>query len=165
MAKPGQRPTPTAKLALKNSWRAKGRSREPKPKPGKPPRPKWLDTTAQKMWTATSRHLAGMGVLTGADANVLARYCAIWSRWRKVLSFLAKHGDTYETICTPHRPGADATRTIKAYPQVAILDRLTSQLTRHEQELGLTPSARTRLVTDGEKTEDELETFLRIRAE
>jgi P27 family predicted phage terminase small subunit len=81
-----------------------------------------------------------MGVLTKADGNTLSRYCRLWSRWRKAEAFIDQHGEVY-----PLKDDAGNVKCVQQWPQVAIANKLAQQLTRLEQEFGLTPSARARL--------------------
>ena len=84
--------------------------------------------------------LEGMGVLTKADGNALARYCRIWSRWRKAEDFIDEHGLVY-----PLKDDDGNVKCVQQWPQVSIANKLAQQLTRLEGEFGLTPSARARL--------------------
>ena len=81
-----------------------------------------------------------MGVLTRIDSNALARYCRLWSRWRKTELFIEKKGEMY-----PLRNDDGGVKCFMQWPQVAIANKLAQQLTRLEQEFGMTPSARARL--------------------
>ena len=39
-------------------------------------------------WKQVVPQLVAMGVLTTIDGNALARYCRLWSRWRKMETFI-----------------------------------------------------------------------------
>ena len=54
--------------------------------------------------------------------------------------FIDDHGDMY-----PLKDDAGQTARFQQWPQVAIAHKLALQLTRIEQEFGMTPSARVRL--------------------
>ena len=79
-------------------------------------------------------------MLTRVDGNALARYCRLWSRWRKVEAFLDQHGEVY-----PLKDEGGRVKYLQQWPQVAIAGKLAHLLTRLEQEFGMTPSARTRI--------------------
>lgn len=81
-----------------------------------------------------------MSVLSRIDGNALARYCRLWSRWKKVEQFIDKHGDTY-----PIKDDSGKIKCLMPFPQVAIAHKLAGLLGRLEQEFGLTPSARSRI--------------------
>ncbi|MBI5866096.1 MAG: phage terminase small subunit P27 family [Planctomycetes bacterium] len=74
------------------------------------------------------------------DQGAVARYCHLWVRWRKAEEFIAKHGEMY-----PLKDDKGRTKCVQAWPQVATANKLAQQLTRLEQEFGLTPAARTRI--------------------
>ena len=143
MGKRGPRPTPTALLQLRGSKLVNKdrREREVKGPEGLPDKPDWLDEMGQKAWDFLVPLLHQMGVLTRIDANALSRYCQLWSRWREAESFIAKHGLMY-----PLKDDAGQPKCFQPWPQVSIANKLAQQLTRLEQEFGMTPSARSRLM-------------------
>src|SRR5262245_41995306 len=81
--------------------------------------------------------LDAMGVLTQIDCNALARYCRLWARWRRAEAFIEKHGEMY-----PLKDDRGKIRCFQQFPQVATANKLAQQLTRLEQEFGMTPLAR-----------------------
>jgi len=143
MGKRGPRPTPTALLQLRGSKlvNKERREREVQGPEGLPDKPEWLDDMGQKAWDFLVPLLQQMGVLTRIDANALSRYCQLWSRWREAESFIAKHGLMY-----PLKDDAGQPKCFQPWPQVSIANKLAQQLTRLEQEFGMTPSARSRLM-------------------
>jgi len=142
MGRRGPPPTPTAVLKLRGSTLVtkERESREVKAPSGRPACPRWLDKDAKSAWKYIAPILEGMGVLTRADVNALSRYCRLWSRWRKAELFIDEHGEVY-----PLKDDAGNVKCVQQWPQVSIANKLAHQLTRLEQEFGLTPSARARL--------------------
>lgn len=140
MGRRGPAPTPTNILRLRGS-KLYGREGVDGPT-GIPDPPDWLaeDAEASRAWQELRPLLTEMGVLTRIDRNVLARYCRTWSRWREAEKFLDAHGTTYAL-----KDESGRVRCMMQFPQVAIAHKLCQQLTRMEQELGMTPSARTRI--------------------
>lgn len=138
----GPPPTPTNLLRLRGNPLATKRrdSTEPKPDPTRPRCPTWLDEEAKLAWKHVVPQLERMGVLTRIDGNALTRYCQLWARWKKAELFVQKHGDVY-----PLKDESGRTNCLMPFPQVAIANKLAAQLTRLEQEFGMTPSARTRI--------------------
>ncbi len=138
----GPAPTPASILQFRGTLR-KDRVHNP-PTPGalqgRPVCPTWLDDEAKLAWKQLVPKLDLMRVLTRIDRNALARYCQLWSRWKKAELFIQKHGDTY-----PLKDDSGRIKCLMPFPQVAIAHKLAGQLTRLEQEFGLTPSARTRI--------------------
>ena len=126
---------------------------EPKPSPG---RPAWLDANAKSTSRPLVPELETMGVLTMIDRNALARYCRTWARWRKAEVFIDKHGEKY-----PLKDESGQPRCFQQWPQVAIANKLSQQLTRLEQEFGMTPASRTRIQLSARQGQrDELDAFL-----
>ena len=150
MSKRGPKPTPTAVLKLRGSTLVSKRreAAEVKGPAGTPDRPEWLDDEARLAWDQVVPLLEGMGVLTRVDGNALARYCRLWSRWRKAESFIEEKGEMY-----PLRDDKGGVKCFMQWPQVAIAAKLAQQLTRLEQEFGMTPSARSRLQVQGPTSE------------
>jgi P27 family predicted phage terminase small subunit len=145
VGKRGPAPTPTNILSLRGSTLVSGRRRakEPKGPPGPPDCPDWLDEDGKAMWGSLVPMLEGMGVLTRVDGNALARYCRLWTRWRKAEAFIDKHGEIY-----PLKDESGKVKYMQQFPQVAIAAKLAQQLTKLEQEFGMTPSARSRIQID-----------------
>ncbi len=137
----GPRPKPTALIRQSScsfrGWINKG---EPMPTPGRPACPKWLDPEAKKMWRKLLPHLELMRVLTVADGNALARYCETWARWKRLVLFNRQYGETYQI----KRPDGNLACFLP-FPQTVLLGRIGQELTRLEQEFGLTPSARSKI--------------------
>lgn len=142
MGRRGPAPTPTPILTLRGSTLAtdRRRQREVKPPTGAPPCPDWLDADSQAAWKALVPTLELMGILTKVDSNALARYCKLWSRWRKMEAFIDEKGEMY-----PLKGDDGKVKCFQQWPQVAISTKLAQQLTRLEQEFGMTPSARSRI--------------------
>ena len=95
-----------------------------------------------------------MKVLTNVDGNALARYCVLWVRWKQAELFIRQHGLAY-----PLRDEKGQLRCLQQFPQVAIANKLATQLTRLEQEFGMTPSARTRIHVEPVPTENSIRQF------
>ena len=138
MAKRGPAPTPTDILKLRGSWRAEGRSAEPKPPKGAPRCPPGLPAEAKTVWRQIVTVLEGVKVLTKADGNALERYSRMVVRWRAVEKYLEENGEIQVTD-KGYRQQA---------PEVSIASNLDKALGRLEAEFGLTPAARTRIQVD-----------------
>ena len=142
MGRRGPAPTPTPILQLRGSKRVTKRRNEIEAKgpPGTPDCPDWLDADAKTKWFELVPRLEQMGVLTLVDQGAVARYCHLWVRWRAAEDFIKKHGEIY-----PLKDDKGRTKCVQPWPQVATANKLAQQLTRLEQEFGLTPAARTRI--------------------
>ena len=129
----GPRPVPTGVLAARGSWRAKARIRdgEPMVAPLTGPCPKWLDHEGRKCWRFVVAELGAVGVLGRSDANIVARYARLWSRWRRTEADAAiAEGESLRERLEVRANG------------------LAALLLKLEESLGLTPSARTRVRSD-----------------
>ncbi len=142
MGKRGPKPTPTAVLKLRGSTlvTARREAAEVQGPAGTPDPPDWLDDEARETWDRLVPMLEGMGVLTRIDGHALARYCRLWSRWRRAEAFIEEKGEMY-----PLRDDAGKVKYFQQWPQVAVANKLAQQLTRLEGEFGMTPSARSRI--------------------
>jgi P27 family predicted phage terminase small subunit len=109
---------------------------------GRPTCPSWIDEDAKAAWRQLIPLLEKMRVLTQIDRNALTRYCQLWSRWKKAEQFIQQHGESY-----PLKDEQGRIKCLQAFPQVATAHKLAAQLTRLEQEFGMTPSARSRIQT------------------
>ncbi len=147
-------PTPTASLKLRGSWRGNINRNEPKPESSRPRCPRWLNPDAKKAWLQLAPSLHTAGLLTSIDGHVLARYCQLWSRWRAAELFIKQHGDTY-----PIKNSQGQVIAFKAFPQTKIAQQLAEALLRLEQQIGLTPSVRSR-ITVSDPPRDAFDDFL-----
>jgi len=157
MGRRGPPPTPTEILKLHGSKLVNKRREQTEAKgpAGKPSCPTWLDKDAKKAWKQLVPMLEFMGVLTRIDANALARYCETWVRWRHAQEFLKQKGEVY-----PLKDESGKVKCLMPFPQVAIANSLAQQLLRLEQEFGLTPAARTRIVVPLSARPSKLDKYL-----
>jgi P27 family predicted phage terminase small subunit len=144
MGRRGPAPTPTNILKLRGSTLVTKRREESEARPPRevPDPPDWLatDPDAKAAWDHLVPLLEAIGILTKLDANSLSRYCRLWSRWRKAETFIDTHGEMY-----PLKSDDGKVKCFQQWPQVNIASKLAQQLTRLEQEFGMTPSARARI--------------------
>ena len=148
--KPGPAPTPTQILHNRGSWRAKSRVGEPKPEMGKPRCPGWLNGRPRKEWQRIAKLTDEMGILAMSDGNALARYCLLWHRWLEAEEHLALYGATYPIYSKTlkDKEGKPLATGFQLFPQVKVAATLAQLLARLENEFGLTPAARTRVISE-----------------
>jgi P27 family predicted phage terminase small subunit len=134
---------------MRGSWRANSNKGEPKPPAGRPTCPSWLDKEAKAAWKALVPMMVVTGLLTRIDRNALARYCQYYARWKRAEQFIQQYGSTY-----PIKDERGQVKCFALFPEVAIASKLGQQLTRLEQEFGLTPSSRSRISIDVKTTQE-----------
>lgn len=139
MGKRGPPPTPTAVLAARGSWRAKTRPDEPQPERSAPECPPQLSPDARAHWEEVIPILDSMGVLTTADSDVIAHYCESWAWYWRCIRTIQEEGETYQS------KSLAGALTIKTRPEVDQANQLAGIVARLRADLGLNPSARTRI--------------------
>lgn len=151
MSRPGPVPVPTAiKRARGNPGKRALNDREPEPQRGEPGAPKHLSAAELQWWRVLIPVLDSMGVLTMADQVVVAALCthlaileSVKAEYVKLPALMVKE------------PGTD--RTIKN-PFLALVNEQTIIINTLCREVGLTPSARSRLsVADKKQKIDTLD--------
>lgn len=115
--------------------------------------PAWLGKEAKKIWREVAPKLEKLGLLTDIDISTLARYCDTRWRWLQAKQFLDEHGPVYAIYHEQTEDEKKAGRKPKLkymaqFPQVNIYSSLGKELTRLEQNFGMTPSARAGVTVD-----------------
>ncbi len=119
-----------------------GYSREPQPAKCIPSCPEFLNKVAQEEWQRIAPELDELGLLTGCDRAVLAGYCQCWARWQQAEAAIDKEG---LTITGP-------TGWVQPAPAVGISIKMLAAMKGYAVQLGLSPSARSRIQIDVPKT-------------
>ena len=118
MSRKGRKPTATAEHNLPTG--------EMKP-------PNDLNAEAKKEWNRVVKALPD-GVLSLLDYGILTAYCSAWSEWR-----------TAEAKCKGKEVIATPSGSLQVNPLMSISRNARKEFWKYAQELGFTPSARTRL--------------------
>jgi P27 family predicted phage terminase small subunit len=121
-----------------------GRGHRPIKTPPEPPQaavrcPAWLDAEAKSEWRRVAPMLAAMRILTALDIAMLTCYVQAWSELREATDVVQRRGKTFTTP-SGYR---------QQRPEVGIAHRAMLNLRLFCGELGMSPSARMRLATDG----------------
>lgn len=134
MTRPGPKPTSTAALAARGSWRASARiaAGEPQAEVSAPECPDWLSDEARIAWHYLIPLLLRSKIVAQLDRNALARYCQTWARWKECEIYLNENGSM----------GQGPMGETKEVPHSALALRLGDALTKMEDRFGLTPSSR-----------------------
>ena len=141
MGRRGPPPQPTSlKLLRGNPGKRPINRREPKPPPGAPSCPRWLNAEAKRIWRETVPVLKEMRILTRADRDALTSYCVSYAQMKSAQQFLDQHGVVYSL-----RDEAGKIKYMAPFPQVAIVRSCLQVLRAFQGEFGMSPAARMRV--------------------
>lgn len=144
MGSRGPQPTPTNILKIRGSRLAREREKsgEPMPERGVPTRPATVVKESRAVWSAVTRMLDEMSVLTIADGGQLERYCLMFVQWRQLQRVIDRFSKTDDMLIAAIR--GDETRQIMRNVWMEY-HKLDQALRQTEMQFGLTPAARARL--------------------
>jgi P27 family predicted phage terminase small subunit len=132
----GRKPKPTRlKVIEGNPGHRPINGREPRPPQSQPSCPAHLSPTAKAEWKRLAQTLNKIGILTQVDRAALAAYCQSYGRWVEAERKLA---ETPVLLKTP-------AGYVQPSPWLAIASKQLELMAKFMAELGLTPSARSRL--------------------
>lgn len=112
--------------------------REPDAAADEPQMPGHLSDTAADKWQETAERLREMGILSDTYADVLELYATTYARYREAQSMIDRIG-----IAIVHK--LDGKVTITRNPFETASHKYRDALVKIESELGLTPSAKSRI--------------------
>lgn len=152
IAQRGRKPKPTAIKVLEgNPGKRPLNKAEPKPKSKAPKCPGWLEAEAKKEWRRMAKQLEQLGLLTEVDRVAFAGYCQAYARWKEAEEFISQHGTIVKT----------PSGYWQQVPQVSIASTYLKIMGKFCEQFGLTPSARSRLITgQSDAEEDPMELML-----
>ncbi len=131
---------PTAVKLIEGTFRRdRAPRREPRPVPGVPRRPRWLDARGATKWRQLVAILGPMHVVTVADGDALALAAEAFSRFLAARDAVRQFGTVYSSA-TP----AGGT-IVRPRPECAMATSTWRDYLRALQEFGLTPAARARV--------------------
>jgi P27 family predicted phage terminase small subunit len=111
--------------------------REPVPRDGRPRMPLDMSPAAKTVWRHVLREMAGTGVITGADGDVLRLYCEAVARYLYSAQMLEQSGPLIFAGGTGARRG----ELVKSPLHQVVRDNAV-MVRALARELGLTPAAR-----------------------
>lgn len=143
-------------------------TKEPKPKPRRPPCPRFLSKEARKMWRYLAPQLERTGQLTRVDLAVFASFCQVYGRWVEAERTLLKSGYYYKaggkTTTRVNKEGETITETsggiVQTHPALWVANKCIEQINKLGSQLGLDPASRSRIRIDIEEEKDEFEELL-----
>jgi P27 family predicted phage terminase small subunit len=131
---------------------------EPKPLSGIPDCPLWLDEVAREEWDRVAPALYKIGLLTEVDGWTLSNACQEYSDILKYRKVIAEDGATYE------HTNVKGETNVVTRPEAILLYKAQQMLKAYCVELGLTPSARSRIQLPGEVDDNsEMEKLLNMK--
>jgi P27 family predicted phage terminase small subunit len=160
---PGPAPIPTPILKARGSQILPRREGEFSPEPGIPDKPEGLSEAAGKIWDALVDEVRKTGVLCKIDGRTMERYCRTFVLWRIEAERLEKMGTVYvvergaQTLRKPDgsvitKPGD---KIVKRFPGVVIFTELSNVLVRLEQQFGMSPASRARILNPNPQKEED----------
>lgn len=129
--------------------------REPKPRRGVPPCPRFMSDRGAGAWKRIGGLLDSMGVLTHADQGALVLLCEAFADWFECVDVVRREGIVYET------PTAAGSIVKRAHPAVAMRNDAHRRIQSLLIEFGLTPAARSKVQRIDDDDADPLEELLR----
>lgn len=158
MAPRGPKPTPThLKLVTGNPGRRPVNKAEAKVPVRDLTAPEHLGDDALEEWNRVAADLVKSGLVTTVDRSALAVYCAAVGRWiqaERVLAEMAKKDPVSEGLLIKTKAG-----NVVMNPLVGIRNKAKADVLRAAAELGITPSARSRVQAQAPDEEDEAAKF------
>jgi P27 family predicted phage terminase small subunit len=132
----GRKPKPTKlKLVDGNPGHTPVNKNEPEPDPSLPPPPEWLEGKALELWEKKTPNLNEIGLVTTADAEQFAFYCAVTAEAQRLAVDVSEHGMTDK-------------RTRRRRPEAVSFENMVKLSKTLAAEFGLTPSSRSRITKD-----------------
>ena len=111
--------------------------------------PSHLTSVARKEWRRLAKPLHDMGILFTTDRAALAAYCQAWARWVEAEGHLQK-GPSLIKMPSGY---------VQQSPWMSIANKQLDVMGRFMAELGLSPSARSRLSLPGAAGGDNVTTI------
>lgn len=108
--------------------------------------PKWLNKYAKRVWTEVVPELHRLGVLAKIDCGVLASYCLAMGKVAECEEKIKADG-----LMLTMRDDKGNVKWVQPSPYASLTLKWTAQARTLAAELGLTPSARTRLKVPGKE--------------
>lgn len=137
----GRKPKPTTLKVLQgNPGKRALNEEEPDFGVGAPPKPDWFDDYASQEWDVLTSILVPARVLTKGEIGVLVVACDAYSQLRHCEKFLRDKGSlSYDAS------SATSGASWKPYPEVAQRNQARRHYHSALTELGVTPTARTKV--------------------
>ena len=142
----GRKPKPThLKLVEGNRGKRALNKDEPVPERALPSPPAFLSDAAKVEWGRVSEELYRLGLLSNIDRAILAAYCQTYGQWQAAetaIAAMAEKDPVFRGLVIETTNG-----NLIQNPLVGVANRSKADLARYAAEIGMTPSARSRIST------------------
>ena len=155
---PGKKPQPTFLKLVKGTPKGRINKAEALPPRGLPTPPAHLSDEAKVEWGRVSQDLYDMGVLTKIDRAALAAYCQAYGRWQQAeedLADFAKTNPSLHGLVIRTKSGNHINN-----PLLGVANKAMADMMRYATDLGMTPSARSRIETNPDGAKDPASKYL-----
>lgn len=143
----GRPPKPTAlKLVTGNPGKRPLNQKEPRPSAQMPVPPPSLDAVALEEWNSLGPELFALGIITRADKAVFAAYCESYSLYLTIQEQFRQSGNA---VVIRTKSG-----NIIYSPILGALNKARAAMMKAAGELGITPSARSRISAEPPDDDD-----------
>jgi len=153
MARPGPKPKPNYLRIVKAAKPGRLNRREPRPPTGLPSPPGHLGPDALEEWHRCAADLHKAGLLASVDRAILALYAQSWGRLLAAERIIAA-----DAARDPDGAGLlarTANGTVVQAVAVGLARRAAHDVARFAAELGMTPSARSRVTATPPPDDDD----------
>ena len=124
---------------------------EPKIENKIPDAPDYLGPVGKAQWDIVTQQLFDAGMMTSMDGHIVAQYCDAFELFSDAVKNLKKHGPIVK---------APKTGTPMQSPYLSVVNKAKDQMHKYLVELGMTPSARSRIIVNDKAQENEFASFL-----
>ncbi len=145
----GRKPAPTYLKIVKGAAPHRINDQEARVPLAIPNPPLELNAPGRLEWERVAPQLFRHGILTDIDRGVLTAYCQAYGRWIEAERVIIKMAKTDQMT------GAMMIKTTNGNaiqnPMLGIANKALDHMVRYAAELGMTPSARSRVKAEGEE--------------
>jgi P27 family predicted phage terminase small subunit len=142
----GRKPKPTALKLIQGTYRSdRANPLEPRPRPGIPPCPKFLQGEAREAYRKTAKKLARIGLVTELDDMALSMLCQSWAEYLEATDQVRKTGMLVKS------PNGFPVFN----PYLVIANQAVKRVRALLAEFGMSPSSRSRIAAAGSGHESE----------
>jgi P27 family predicted phage terminase small subunit len=143
--KPGTKPRPARlKLITGNPGKRPLNRHEPQARPALPSPPTHLTEEALEEWRRVAAELHRLGMLSEIDRTALAAYAQAYGRWVKAERALSRMAE--KDLLTGGLMIRTSNGNAIQNPLVGTANAASAAMMKYAVELGMTPSARTRII-------------------